>query len=81
MKYFFTVTDTFGGQPNFSWVRLYKVNAISMLAAIRKVNHEEGYFRVVKTGDDSWRVPGACICIFGQEYAEEDEHWNYKELK
>lgn len=35
--YLLTVTDLFGGEANFSWVRRYKVTAKSHLGAIQSL--------------------------------------------
>lgn len=71
--YYFEVTDTFGGEANYCWVRRYNVSASSMRGAIGMVNKEEGFGRLKKVMSGElhrWDVVGACICIFG---AESDE--------
>jgi len=81
--YFFEVTDTYGAEANYSWVRRYKVKASTMTGAIRKVNKEEGYGRLRKDsyGDlCRWDVVGACICIFGSDWVPDGEQRAYKEL-
>ena len=40
--YLLTVTDLFGGEANFSWVRRYKVTAKSHLGAIQKLAKHTG---------------------------------------
>ena len=73
--YLFEVTDTFGGEANYSWVRRYTVHATSMSGAIRMVNREEGFGRLTKVwetfGCARWDVPNCAICIFG--YGHEGE--------
>ena len=59
--YLFEVTDTFGGEANYSWVRRYTVHATSMSGALRMVNREEGFGRLTKVTEDRWDVPGCCI--------------------
>lgn len=54
MAYFFVeVTDTFGGEANYSWVRRLKVRANSALGAIRKVSRDYGasFRKDYDTGD------------------------------
>jgi len=72
MKHLFemTVTDTFGGDPNYCWARRYNVFATSMRGAITILNAHEQFSRLVldySDGDSArWNVQGACICILGQ---------------
>lgn len=40
--YFVEVTDTFGGEANYAWVRRYRVRSKSMLGAIRVVSKHLG---------------------------------------
>lgn len=72
--FYFEVTDTFGGETNYAWVRRYKVKAKTWTGAIRKVNKEEGYRRLKKvldTGDFvRWDVHRAAICIMGSWWDE-----------
>lgn len=57
------VTDTYGGEANYCWVRRYIVAASSPLGAIRKVSRAEGLsFRSV--GCDRYDARHACICAF-----------------
>jgi hypothetical protein len=69
--YFVEVTDTYGEEANYSWVRRYKVHASSMLGAIRKVSKESG-FRFRKdfgAGDFArYKARGACVCAFIEGY-------------
>ena len=67
-----TVTDTFAGEANFSWVRKYEFTmpkGASDLAVMRRVKQEAGLAgarcSVDKYGDE-WRldVRGACVCAF-----------------
>ena len=37
------VTDTFGGESNYSWVRRHTITAKSDLAAVRKAKAAEGW--------------------------------------
>ena len=71
--YLFEVTDTFGGDANYSWVRRYTVHATSMSGALRMVNREEGFGRLTKVTEDRWDVPGCCICILGSDHEGEPQ--------
>ena len=51
MPYFYAeVTDTFGGEANYTWVRRYKVKANTFTGAIRKVP-EASWHLVSEYGD------------------------------
>ena len=74
--YFVEVTDTYGEEANYSWVRRYKVHASSMLGAIRKVSRESG-FRFRKdfdTGDLArYNAQNASVCAFVEGYVDQAE--------
>ena len=84
MLYFFELTDTFGGEANYSWVKRFKVEAKSINGAIRKVSADcgfQGRLMVDCKGELSrWNVKGAPLCIFGSEYDNEGEHYKLIEL-
>lgn len=66
-----TVTDTFGGEANFCWLRRYYVVASTMRGAISKVSRNEGYrFRLDwNTGDSArYKARGACVCAYVDWY-------------
>lgn len=61
------ITDTFGGEANYCWVKRYDVSAKSVLGAVRKVANTEGYKLRKEWGDSEfsrYNVKGACICVF-----------------
>lgn len=71
-KFIIEVTDTFGGEPNFSWVRRYTVEAKSIKGAINKFAREYGAgWTMTWTSNDIARydLKGACICCL-VSYAE-----------
>ena len=69
MKFNIELTDTFGGEANYGWVRRYTIEASSMLGAIRKLSRIEGLnFR--KEYEGRYNAKGACICAF-IDYEEE----------
>lgn len=50
--YYIEVTDTFGGEANYSWVRRYKVRSVSMLGAVNKLSrHYNLSFRKTFDGE------------------------------
>ena len=69
--YIVEMTDTYGGEANYSWVNRFLVTASSELGAIRKVTTRTGY-RARSVGCDRYNVPGACICYF-VEWVDADQ--------
>ena len=68
--YFVEVTDTFGGDANYSWVNRFLVRAVSMRGAISKVTRETGYHARVRydCGDVTrYDATSACICYIVSE--------------
>lgn len=73
--FFVEITDTFGGEVNYSWVTRYKVKASSFRGAISKVSRDSGLsFRKVTDYCDETRYDSksSCICAFVSEW--DDEH-------
>lgn len=62
------ITDTFGGQANYSWVNRFQVQAKSILGAVQKVarSHGSGWRKDWDYGADEARynLRGACVCMF-----------------
>jgi hypothetical protein len=82
--FYIEVTDTYGGEANYSWVTRFKVHAKSELGAIRKVSKEVGlrFRKDYDTGDLSkYRALNACICAFLSNYEEEEtQFFNIKSI-
>lgn len=84
MRYFVEMTDTFGGEANYSWVHRFCVNASSPLGAIRKVGRETGYSGRIRRDWDSgecarYNVRRAAICYFVQPW--DDANNSYLNVK
>jgi hypothetical protein len=62
-QFFIEMTDTYGGESNYSWVNRFLVTASSERGAIGMVTRRTGY-RARSVGCDRYDVPGACICYF-----------------
>ena len=75
--YFVEMTDTYGGEANYSWVNRFLVKASSELGAIRKVTRKTGY-PARKQYEGRYRVPNACITYFIQwsEHGDEANHYS-----
>ena len=72
MKYFAEVTDTFGGEANYCWVRRYIIEASTLRGAVWKLSRHEGLsFR--KDYDGRYNARNFCICAFIDEY-DADQH-------
>lgn len=66
--YFIEITDTYGGEANYCWVRRYLVKgAKTMRGALRKVQTKYGgYWRQEFNYSDfsRYNLKGAAICMF-----------------
>jgi hypothetical protein len=68
------ITDTFGGEANYSWIKRYKYDAVSIRGAIQKLAREYGGgWRFTYTMGDacSFDLKGACVCLFIEEFEGE----------
>jgi hypothetical protein len=63
MHYFVEITDTFGGEANYSWVTRHKVRASSARGALIRINRDSGLgFRSV--GCDRYDSRSGATCAF-----------------
>ena len=63
------ITDTFGGEANYCWVKRYTVQAKSILGAVQKVAREHGTGWKVDYSDGDfarYNLTNACVCMFVQ---------------
>lgn len=77
--FFVEITDTFGGEANYSWVTRHKVCAVSMLGAVQKIARESGYNwrKVYDSGDQSrYDSASGATCFFIEPY-DEESHGRY----
>lgn len=78
--FYVEVTDTFGGEANFSWVRRFKVHAKSFRGAMVKVGREMGIpFRVsCRPFHDFARYDSksGATCAFVSGYIDQAEYMN-----
>ena len=68
------ITDTFGGEANYCWVKRYTVKAKSFRGAINAIARRYGGgWRKDYDTDDSARynLRGACVCAFVTWVGEE----------
>jgi hypothetical protein len=60
------ITDTFGDEANYSWVRRYRIEANTERGAINKLAKEygAGWRKEYSTGDMSrYNLQGVCVCL------------------
>lgn len=64
MQHFFAeITDTFGGEANYSWVTRHKIRAASIRGALIRLNRDSGLgFRSV--GCDRFDSRSGATCAF-----------------
>lgn len=82
--YFVEITDTYGGEANYSWVTRLKVKANTMRGAINKVAKHTG-LQWRKDGDygDMMRYnsKSGATCFFIADWDEEEQGmYSYKEI-
>lgn len=82
-QWFIEITDTFAGEANYSWVRRYKVNAKTKRAALLKIAKEyaSGWRKQCSGEVSQYKLNGACVCLFIQEWDEFCEGSATKEIK
>ena len=81
--FFVEVSDTFGGEANYSWVNRYLVTATTIRGAVWKLSRETGLkWRV--SYDIQWfaryDAVGCCMCCFVHEEVCEETPRNCKVL-
>lgn len=84
MFFFVEMTDTFGGDANYSWVNRFKVHASTMRGAVNKLAREvgAGWHCVGDYGDQKrYDSASSCTCFFIEEF-DVDLHGltSFKEL-
>lgn len=73
--YYVEVTDTYGGEANYCWVKRYRVAANTERGAIWKVSRESGWsFR--NDGAGRYNAKGACVCAFVDMW-DDESHSGY----
>lgn len=68
------VTDTFGGEANYSWVTRHKVRASTMRGAINRVSRDSGmHWHCVDDYGDQKRYDSAsgATCLFVSDWDDE----------
>lgn len=78
--FFVEVTDMYGGEANYSWVKRFKVHAATHRGAIRKIQSEMdlGSARLLCNFGDSvhYKFVNTAICAFVDAYEDQAEHYS-----
>lgn len=77
--YYFEVTDTYGSEANYSWVKRFKISANTIRGALIKLSKEMGL---------NWRFDGlrynaknACICAYDiSDYEGIEDTYTFKQI-
>jgi hypothetical protein len=80
--YFVEITDTFGGEANYSWATRLKVKANTMRGAVNKVSRDSGlsWHCVGDYGDmKRYNSESGVTCFFIEEW-HDDIGYNVTEL-
>jgi hypothetical protein len=76
--YFVEVTDTYGGETNYCWIRRYAVQATTERGAMRVVGNHEGY--AMRNDGWRWDFVGACICAYVVDEVQAEDACRYVKL-
>lgn len=83
MSFFYVeITDTFGGEANYSWVTRHKVSAKNRRGAVNKLSRDSGMaWRCVWDYGDSARYDSksGATCFFISEW-DDAEHGEYSRV-
>jgi hypothetical protein len=72
--YSFEMTDTFGGETNYSWVKRFKIDARSFRGAMIKFGKINGHANWRLTRDESYsrQYDSGCVRLFVEEGGDEN---------
>jgi hypothetical protein len=76
--YFIEVTDTFGDELNYCWIRRYAVRATTERGAMRVVGNHEGVF--MNCDGYKWKFVNACIAAYVVEDVQDEDVCRYEKL-
>lgn len=78
IDFYFEMTDTFGTELNYCWLKRFNVKATSLKSALTKISKETGLnFR---NQGNYYKAKNACIGLYLLEF-EVDRNWLDKSLK
>jgi hypothetical protein len=71
-KYYFEMTDTFGGELNYCWIHRFSIKANSIRGALQKLSKETGFnFRY---NGMHYKAKKACVAAYEIE-SDIDQEW------
>ena len=76
--YYIEVTDTFGDECNYCWIRRYRVKAKTERGAMRVIGTHEGYY--LRNDGYKWNFKNACIAAYIVDDVPSDEIVRYVRL-
>lgn len=76
--FFVEITDTFGGEANYSWVTRHKVRAMTPRGAMRRIGRESG-LSWHYVGCDRWNSSSGATCAFVDEF-DPETHGQYSRV-
>ena len=65
-KFYFEMTDTFGGELNYTWLHRFEVTAKNLRGALIKVSRETGYN--FKNNGNYYKAKRACVALYELDY-------------
>ena len=68
--YYVTITDTFGGEANYSWVTRHRITAKSVQGALQKLSKRSG-LHWHSVGMDRWDSESGATCCFIEDWDDE----------
>lgn len=79
-KFYFEMTDTFGGELNYCWLHRFEIKAKSLRGALQKLSRETGYnFRY---DGSNYRAKKACIVAYEIDHFQDiSQDWTDKAKK
>ena len=76
--FYFEMTDTFGGEPNYCWLKKFEITAKSRHGALMKLSRETGFnFRF---DGINYQAKNACVCAYELDTEQLGEYWEAKKL-
>lgn len=83
--WFVELTDTFGGEANYSWVTRVKVQARTLAHAVRRFSKDAGFVGRVRFDLDDgtsarYNVRGAALCFFVSAW-DDEKHSDYLHIR
>ena len=77
--FFFEMTDTFGGEPNYCWIKRFEIHAKSLHGALMKLSRETGFnFRF---DGINYRAKKACVCAYEVSFEQAGNYTTYSTFK